>query len=356
MKKLFLALLCLLLIISVVSCNDTSNTNTPDTNDTNNTNDTTNSQPDENTPTQKIDPYKVIIEKYEELLTCKKNNTAIPEASETASSATKAVYELAKKCRTPLDMGYAKKDINGDGTNELIFTESTLDIVAIFTVKNGKVAPLITREDINFLIWLDENGLIRMRQFIMEGQYITARKYLVYEISDGNLKERIAIGCDAMEQGDWHKLEGDQKISVSKEEWDALYSQYDICPLAWDEREYTKNYAGLTVASFFEAATPEVTSYMLTSIIKDDRVEISSVSTESVSFTMFYSKYSESDLIFETEITASALHNDGKYLFDNGTVKGSIEFGRDSVWVNIDESTNEHIDCRSYLFDYMRSN
>ena len=125
MKKLFSALLCLLLIISAVSCADTSNTNNPDSNDTQN------NQNDKNS-----DPYKAIIEKYTELLICKKNNTAIPEATETDSSALKTVYELAKKCKSPLDMGYAKKDINNDGTEELIFAESTLDIVAIFTVKN----------------------------------------------------------------------------------------------------------------------------------------------------------------------------------------------------------------------------
>ena len=46
-----------------------------------------------------------IIEKYTELLICKKNNTAIPEPSETDLSALKTVYELAKKCKNPLDMG-----------------------------------------------------------------------------------------------------------------------------------------------------------------------------------------------------------------------------------------------------------
>ena len=207
MKKLFSVLLCFLIIMSVVSCNNTSDTK-----------DTTSIQTNTNTPSQESDPYTAIIEKYKELLICKNNNTAIPEASETDSAAIKTVYELAKKCRKPLDMGYTQKDINSDGTNELIFTESTLSIVAIFTVKNSEVVPLITQEHINSLIWLDENGFVRVIELIMEGQYMTGRNYLVYEISEGNLKERIAIGCDAMEQGDWHKIEDNQKISVSKEE------------------------------------------------------------------------------------------------------------------------------------------
>ena len=348
MKKLFSVLLCFLIIMSVVSCNNTSNTS--------DTKDTTDIQTNENTPSQESDPYTAIIEKYKELLICKNNNTAIPEASETDSAAIKTVYELAKKCRKPLDMGYTQKDINSDGTNELIFTESTLSIVAIFTVKNSEVVPLITQEHLDFLIWLDENGFVRVQELIIEGQYMTGRNYLVYEISEGNLKERIAIGCDAMKQGDWHKIEDNQKISVSKEEWNELYSQYNIRPFGWDEREYTKNYANLTVISLLETAAPEVKSYKLTSIIKNDRVKISAVSAESVSFTMIYNKLLESDEIYETEISVSALYTNGKYLFDNGIVKGSIEFGHDSVWVNIDKSTNEHIDCRSYLFDYVISN
>ena len=88
MKKLFSALLCLILIISAVSCTNTSNTNNSDSNNTQN------NQNDENG-----DPYKAIIEKYTELLICKKNNTAIPEATETDSSALKTVYELAKNVK-----------------------------------------------------------------------------------------------------------------------------------------------------------------------------------------------------------------------------------------------------------------
>ncbi len=342
MKKLFSALLCLLLIISAVSCTNTSNTNNPDFNGTQNNQNNDNS-----------DPYKSIIEKYTELLICKKNNTVIPEASETDSSALKTVYELAKKSKSPLDMGYAKKDINNDGTEELIFAESTLDIVAIFTVKNGEAVTLITQEDPNSLIWLDANGLIRMEQLVMEGQYLVGRKYLVYEISEGALKPQVAIGCDAMKSSDWHKVENQQQNSVSKEEWNELYAKYDICPLGWDEREYTKNHAGLTILPLLEAAVPKIQTYKLASIIKDDRVKITFASAESVSFTMAYHKYAESVLVYQTELSVTATLADGKYLFDNEIVKGSIEFGYNSVWVNINESTNEHIDCRSYLFDYV---
>ena len=342
MKKLFSALLCLILIISAVSCTNTSNTNNSDSNNTQN------NQNDENS-----DPYKAIIEKYTELLICKKNNTAIPEPGETDAAALKTVYELAKKCKNPLDMGYAKKDINKDGIEELIFAESTLDIVAIFTVKNDEAVTLITRDDPNSLIWLDANGLIRMEQLVMEGQYMTGRKYLVYEISEGTLKSQVAIGCDAMEQGDWHKIDNQQQISVSKEEWNELYAKYNICPFGWDAREYTKNHADLTVLPLLETAVPKIQTYKLASIIKDDRVKITSASAESVSFTMAYHKYTESALVYQTELFVTATLADGKYLFDNETVKGSIEFGYNSVWVNINESTNEHIDCRSYLFDYV---
>lgn len=332
MKKLFSVFLCLLLLFSVVSCTNPSNTGAPEN-------------------PQESDPYQAIIEKYKELLICKQNNTVLPEASENDSLALKMVYELAKKCENPLDMAYAKKDINNDGYEELIFTESTLNIVAIFTVKNNEAVPLIMQENVNTMIWLDANGLVRMKQFVMEGQYWIGLQYFVYEISNGELKMRVAIGCDAMEEGDWHKIENGRKISISEEEWHALYSQYNIRPFGWDERECTKNYADLTVLPLLEAATPRVQTYLLATIIKNDRVSITSVSSDCVSFTMLYYKYSEL-----TELSATARLTDGKYLFDNGTIKGSIEFGYDSIWVNINESTNEHIDCRSYLFDYVTSN
>lgn len=350
MKKLFSILFCLLLMVSTVSCSKPSNTGNPNSETPQNT---TNPSDDENVTSQENDPYKDVIEKYKELLLCKKNNVAFPEASETDSSALKTVYKLAKKCKTPLDMGYVKKDINGDGNKELIFMESTFDIVAIFTIKNGDAVTLITQEDANCLIWLDESGLVRMEQLVMEGQYMIGRKYFVYEVSKGELKPQVAIGCDAMKQGNWQKLEGQQQTSVSEEEWDELYTKYDICPFGWDKREYTKNHAELTVVPLLEAATPQLQTYRLASIIKEDRVKITSVSEKSVSFSMIYNKYIESVLVYETEFSATAVLTDGKYLFDNGTVKGSIEFGCNSVWVNIHESAHENIDCRSYLFDYV---
>jgi len=238
MKKAFYVLLCLFLIIGTVSC-------------------TQNNRNNDNANSQGNDPYKAIIEKYNELLVCKKNNTTIPEASETDPSTIKTVYEIVKKCKNPLDMGYAKKDINNDGNEELIFGKSTLDIIAIFTVKDNEVVTLITQEDSNSMIWLDASGLIRVEQFVVEGQYMTGRRYLVYEISEGSLKRQVAIGCDAMKQGNWHKLDNQQQIPVSKEEWNELYAKYDICPFGWDNREYTKNYADLTIRPLLETPVPK---------------------------------------------------------------------------------------------------
>jgi len=100
---------------------------------------------------------------------------------------------------------------------------------------------------------------------------------------------------------------------------------------------------------------PKNQTYKLSSIVKDDLVKFTSVSAESISFTISYSKYTESVSVYDTELSATATLTEGEYLFDNGTITGSIEVGYNSVWVKINKSTNEHIDCRSYLFDYVMS-
>ena len=126
MKKIIAAILCLVLLFSMASCANSAKDDAAET--------------DATGAVQAS--YEDIIEKYDEFLNLKINKKRLPELVESSPEAIKVVRKIVDECKTPLDMGYAEKDINGDGTDELILMRVTLDIAAIFTVKNGDAVVL----------------------------------------------------------------------------------------------------------------------------------------------------------------------------------------------------------------------
>ncbi len=359
MKKIFLALLCLILVFSMVSCKDPAEKDDPKTEASQTTTALTKEDDPsgEDSPAFKRDPYEDIIEKYEELLRLKVENKALPKPHAMDADAIKAVYKVVETCKKPADMGYAKKDINNDGVEELILMRSSFDIAAIFTAKSGGAIPLIApQSDIESMIWIDEDGFIREEQSVRNDGILTARRYFVYRIVKGELTPDVAISCNGRKNGDWQKIDGEGGVDISSNEWHTLYDQYDICPGGWDMREYTKNHAELSMVRLFDAPAPKVQTYMLSSIIKDDEFRIEKVSKGEFSFFMSLSQYKNDNFVSRFGISLTATLVDGQYVFQgmDGKMRGSIEFGQNCVWVNIDESKDMTLDRSSYLFDYIK--
>lgn len=144
MKRIIAILLCFGLLFVLSSCfrriPDHSDTDTTDINelngDTNIESDSKNNQ--DSLSTDRI--YGNILNIYRNLLLLKKNNTnydkLVSEQYPERDEITKAVFR-AVLGDSPENMGYAMKDLNENGNDELILLGKDYHIYAIFTVVNG---------------------------------------------------------------------------------------------------------------------------------------------------------------------------------------------------------------------------
>lgn len=342
MKKIIASILCLVLLFSMASCANSAKDDAAET---------------DATGAVKAS-YEDIIEKYDEFLNLKINKKRLPELVESSAEAIKVVRKIVDNCKTPLDMGYAKKDINGDGTDELILMRTTLDIAAIFTVKNGNAIPLLVSDpDLNSMIWLKEDGSIRMEQMIVKDQsVITERRYFVYHIKDGVLVPEVAISSDSNRSANLKTLSNTGDVSISYNEWRKLYAKYNLCPIDWDVREYTKSRVGLDMVRIFDAPDPERQTYVLSSSDENDLFSIIERSKKTFTFSV---RVSQPNNTGYSDIHTARLV-DGRYVFesdDNITghfIKGSVELGDGCVWLNIEESSGVKFDRSSFLFDSIK--
>ena len=103
------------------------------------------------TPEQQKEAYTPIIEQYTALLTAKQNGETLtpPDTtgmSEGEAAIAEAVFETASACENPEKMVYTYKDMDGNGTLELLFLTSPMDLQAIFAL-DGKAPVLLACDD-----------------------------------------------------------------------------------------------------------------------------------------------------------------------------------------------------------------
>ena len=256
--------------------------------------------------------------------------------------------------------GYAKKDLNNDGIEELILLNDNYKIFAIFTMEDGE-AVLV---DGIYDVWVDENGFLRKEPGTGG---VTGRdaEAFVYKINGAQPEVIVGIGYKVnlyLEKGEWYKTDGNTKTDISDEEGKALYAEYDILPSNYCNKEYSKTYSGIAFVPLFEAtlATQEhINTYSNAHFIYGDMLTVSAVSDSDVTASIkFVHSVGEFDPItntepevYTTEISVTASRVGNRYRFEKDGVKGYIEFAVNSAWVIVTESENEHVVCKAYLFD-----
>ena len=252
--------------------------------------------------------------------------------------------------------GYAKKDVNGDGTEELILMTDQFDIRAIFTMRNGSVA-MLDHYYGNKQCWFGNDGVLRVE---WNSKDITEIGFMVYSITEQTtLKQEMHVVYAPSDEGDhsyaYYTVENGVRTKISNEEGQALRNQYEVNDDLGQIWEYTKTYAGLQFCPLFGAVKPDASyvnkEYVRNGYIGDKDVTLLSVGVNEVAFSMNYLKFDEDmNLVYETVITATATLNGDKYSFDNGVVRGEISFGVQSIWVTLLESEEAYIDCYAYFY------
>lgn len=153
-------------------------------------------------------------------------------------------------------VGYAKKDLNGDGTEELILLDGNFNVFAIFTQVDGQVVLLDSYNDLK-KAFIDAEGLIHVSERIIPGYKNNEKKdgyskydyeAFVYEIRDGKLVTKVAFGIKYDTNGAQktiYKIVEGASVTVEQTEWDALYATYakDLGDATF--AVYTKENSGL---------------------------------------------------------------------------------------------------------------
>jgi len=156
--------------------------------------------------------------------------------------------------------GYALKDLNGDGIDELIImdqygtgTSQRHDIFAIFTQVNGKVVLVDTYEEKHYAA-IDANGNIYVIERVIPGTKKDFT-YTVYTLDGGKLVPATSYGCicdttTKYTQIGWYKVVNGVRVEVTQAEYDEFYNTYFV-PIhntasASNYGKYNAKNAGLT--------------------------------------------------------------------------------------------------------------
>lgn len=146
--------------------------------------------------------------------------------------------------------GYALKDLNKDGIDELVLMESKGYLLAIFTQKDGKAVLLDSYTDTR-TAFIDANGLIHVQTRLLPGNSKDAL-YSLCTIADGKLVTTLEVGALYVKSGysniedSWFKVVDTQRAAITKDEYTTLYAQWAGDLGTTKFYTYTLNNAGLT--------------------------------------------------------------------------------------------------------------
>ena len=174
----------------------------------------------------------------------------------------------AKDCFSPiykLTWGYAKKDLNGDGADELILLNEDYTVIAIFSYVDGKPTvigglnesfpyqrPLLEN------CWIDGDGYIYTtgpRAFEHKSKYRVAQGGASLElIADYWLVKRMEYEPEVRVVTDYYMLMGDEEIEITESEYKALDDQHGKYLGQYAGKDVTTEYVGLTFIPLFSEA------------------------------------------------------------------------------------------------------
>jgi len=244
--------------------------------------------------------------------------------------------------------GYAKLDMIGDDAEELILLTDSYEILAVFTMWEGR-PKLLDWYDVSQEAWLDEYGRIHVDWYGNGGKAIGFR---TYSFPDGDLRANVNViwapkPGSATEYAYFGPDENGRWTEMSNEEGKALRQFYKM------ESEYAGNYymkakTDLRFVPLFEQGVPNMRD-------RYAHLRLSSLKERSFSFSMDYIDYDETMTEYVVILAANAEWRDGMYHFENGTVSGTMEFGFRKVWITITESKDPRISCGPILYSAEKS-
>ena len=157
-------------------------------------------------------------------------------------------YTFPRAATERLSLGYAMKDLNGDGTSELLLLREDFELLAILTLVDGKPV-LLDSVQRRYHCSVDENGLIHTQES-SGADYTTWRTYRLPPNS-GEPELIWEQGTDGHEWIDgvavtkYYKLVNGEKVYVSQEEWDELSALYPYPGVESNKSLFAESYTPL---------------------------------------------------------------------------------------------------------------
>jgi hypothetical protein len=172
-----------------------------------------------------------------------------------------------------LTCGYAIKDLNGDGVDELVLLNDNYMITAIFSMVDGK--PILLDNYIpRGSCWIGGDGLLH----VCGSGGADISSHTVYRIAEGggSLETIIEFGLNGHEWIDgvavtkYYRVVDGEEIAITKEECVELSQQYGKYLGVYEGASATKEYSGLQFTPLFTEAEIAKQTYegVLTNQIK----------------------------------------------------------------------------------------
>ena len=281
MKKLVAALLCFLMILSLFSCRNKSIEGINYTSD-NSTSSNASDNPTDNNTSANYDSvlrvYRRIVDSYP--IVNQNPRALAAELGIQGEENTEIFVDLyssvmmfysgrgesdGESPHYKLGYGYAVKDLNGDGVDELILLNEDYTIIAIYSYADGKPTvigglnesypyqrPLLDDA------WIDGDGYIYTtgpRAFEHKSKYRVAQDGASLEtVANYWLVERMEYEPEAHVVTKYYMLMGDEEIEITESEYKALDDQHGKYLGQYAGKEVTAEYAGLTFIPLFSEA------------------------------------------------------------------------------------------------------
>lgn len=174
-KKILIAVVCVALFLIAVNCSG-------DHSDT--------------TGEGAVKLYKSVITEYTNLLTAKQNGEELPLAEGEESDVSAALKKIVESCADPSVMGYATRDINSDGIDELVLLSKNCDLYALFTLVEKK--PVLLQAMDGKYAAITENGTLYYNEHIRDKSFFVISKRIVDGVLTG-----LEYGYTVSEDGQW---------------------------------------------------------------------------------------------------------------------------------------------------------
>ncbi|MBQ9760171.1 MAG: hypothetical protein IJW16_02355 [Clostridia bacterium] len=238
--------------------------------------------------------------------------------------------------------GYTLRDLNKDGSDELILMTDTYNILAIYTLQDGKPVPLDYFRSLGDTAWIDaQNRLHVYRENSNPSHYS-----YVLEITAEGKEEVLLTLIRAYDpktyKYNYHRSADFTTVDLSLEEYNALRSTYGVVD-------------GNTGGALMKTNEFPFT-HLFGSVTVDDCFYLdvwSGYYEEKFVYGMLYINI-EPQLTIQffcdnMDMHVAVYRNGANAEFSNPYVSGTMEFTAYNIWMTIKESTVSDLPCGTYL-------